>query len=125
MPGKHALLECIVCQKYPIRSNNLKRHMKTHIKSNQKGPGLWIQKVNQHLKEGYGLKSKLDLGENEDVNIIKDEIGIDPGNDIDRYVWHRHESKEKSPSSLLHRDIRAIIIGNKEDSILDISTLRN
>ena len=31
MPGQHALLECTVCQKYPIRSDNMKLHMQKHI----------------------------------------------------------------------------------------------
>ena len=76
MPGKHALLECIVCQKYPIRSDNMTSHMKTHGKSNQKGYGLWTQKVNEKLKRGYGLKSKYDLDERKHDKVVDvDNVG--------------------------------------------------
>ena len=109
MPSKHRNLTCSICKKYPIRSDHIGRHMKTHKK--KYGEGLWTQKVNEQMKLGHGLRSKYDLDENQDAKIIKDEIGIDPGNDIDKYVWHRPESREKSHSSLLPRDIRAIIIG--------------
>ena len=71
MSGKHRYIGCGVCGKYPIRSDNLKRHMKTHEK--KYGEGLRTQTVNDQMKWGYGLKSKHDVDERKHDGGVDDE----------------------------------------------------
>ena len=116
MPGKHALLECIVCQKYPIRSDNMTSHMKTHGKSNQKGYGLWTQKVNEKLKRGYGLKSKYDLDERKHDKVVDlDNVG--------KYVCKRNNrtcaDDDHNESTDEHDDSEAETEENEDDSDSD------
>ena len=86
MPRKHKLLECSICHKYPIRSDNIDRHMRVHHTSDSVGGGLNDQTIGGVIEnDGEG--------------------------DMSKYVWKRSQETNRCHSPLLPRDIRAIIVG--------------
>ena len=76
--------------------------MKTHVKSNQNGYGL--QTYSGDRKPS--IKSECD-----DSGEIDNGSCVDNGDDIGKYAWKRNEENNRKHSSLLPRDIRAIIVG--------------
>lgn len=82
MPSKHKYVKCSVCAKYPIRSDHMKRHMKTHTES---------------------------LGKGCQFEIIETDSNKD--SEIGKYAWKQNKTCNRHHSPLLPRDIRAILLG--------------
>ena len=100
MPSQHRYLTCPKCEKYPIRSDHIQRHMKTHIKSDQKGMGLWTHRVTDSQND-----------DNEMTFIGVKDSCADGSDDIGKYAWKQKDEGSRKHSPFLPRDIRAIIVG--------------
>ena len=69
MPGQHALLECTVCQKYPIRSDNMNLHMRKHINCSEFNDE---QKDSSDIEDDYELDSVDDQDKEEQMDDMQE-----------------------------------------------------
>ena len=108
--NKH--IECDICKNL-IRSDSLHRHMqrvdhqlgsgieddiKRHMKTHEKGSGLWTQTVNDQMKWGYGLKSKHDVDEQKHDGGVDDEDDADSDTDAESETDSMDDSASVSES---------------------------
>lgn len=138
MPGKHALLECTVCKKYPIRSNNMKQHMRKHanIVSDSNIKFRLDEKIDKYAmnrNNGYftdddheekTVENDMDGDGDSDDNTVDNNKAYTTTDDseseeeknmdvdgIGKYIVNENKEFNKNHSKLLPKDIRALIVG--------------
>ena len=117
MPGKNALLQCKVCHKYAIRSDNMKRHMRRadhqyHVTIHEyllDLPGKQLEKV---LQAGHDIQQERDERRQRLVETVHD-LELSASEEV-------HD-----PNSLNMDDLRELLLEDQQRYLKQIELGRN